>query len=65
VMVRWAGVCYEYPGPFMQRVLHHQNRTDDMWHHLVVTWERESGDTQLYFDGRRQSAFWVRLSAVV
>ena len=30
-----------------------------MWHHLLVTWEQESGRTMLYFDGRAQSAFWV------
>jgi hypothetical protein len=32
-----------------------------MWHHLMVTWEQESGRTKLYFDGRPQSAFWVRV----
>ena len=32
-----------------------------MWHHLMVTWEQESGRTNLYFDGRAQSAFWVRV----
>jgi hypothetical protein len=35
------------------------DRTDDMWHHLMVTWEQESGLTKMYFDGRAQSAFWV------
>ena len=32
-----------------------------MWHHLMVTWEQESGRTKMYFDGRPQSAFWVWL----
>jgi hypothetical protein len=30
-----------------------------MWHHIMVTWEQESGRTKMYFDGRTQSAFWV------
>lgn len=36
-----------------------------MWHHLMVTWEQESGRTKLYFDGRAQSAIWVRVLMTV
>ena len=30
-----------------------------MWHHIVVTWRRSSGELHMYFDGEPKPAFWV------
>lgn len=29
-------------------------RTDNEWHHVAVTWRYDSGETQLFFDGKTQ-----------
>ncbi|GMH36287.1 hypothetical protein BSKO_04155 [Bryopsis sp. KO-2023] len=34
------------------------NWVDDQWHHLAITWEYESGNTNLYFDGEKVVPFW-------
>ena len=34
------------------------NRLDGDWHHIAATWEANSGETALYFDGERQTPFW-------
>eukprot|EP01026_Neomeris_dumetosa_P051141 TRINITY_DN4496_c0_g1_i1.p1 TRINITY_DN4496_c0_g1~~TRINITY_DN4496_c0_g1_i1.p1 ORF type:complete len:1030 (-),score=176.63 TRINITY_DN4496_c0_g1_i1:568-3657(-) len=32
---------------------------DDGWHHVAVTWEYQTGNTRLYFDGEPVVPFWV------
>ncbi|BDA49076.1 probable Sushi, von Willebrand factor type A, EGF and pentraxin pentraxin domain-containing protein at C-terminar half [Coccomyxa sp. Obi] len=31
---------------------------DGDWHHIAATWEANSGETALYFDGVKQTPFW-------
>lgn len=31
---------------------------DDKWHHVAVTWEYSTGNTEVYFDGERKTPFW-------
>jgi len=32
--------------------------TDNLWHHIAITWEYESGEVQLFFDGDKYIPFW-------
>ena len=41
------------------------SRVDEEWHHVAVTWRHDSGETQLYFDGARQTPFWRSESGVL
>eukprot|EP01025_Chloroclados_australasicus_P038518 TRINITY_DN3971_c0_g1_i12.p1 TRINITY_DN3971_c0_g1~~TRINITY_DN3971_c0_g1_i12.p1 ORF type:complete len:674 (+),score=86.20 TRINITY_DN3971_c0_g1_i12:241-2022(+) len=38
---------------------------DAEWHHLAATWKKETGETQFYFDGKKQVPFWVSNAGVV
>ncbi|CAG9460100.1 unnamed protein product [Pedinophyceae sp. YPF-701] len=31
---------------------------DGAWHHVAVTWQKQTGMTKLYFDGEEKQAFW-------
>lgn len=31
---------------------------DANWHHIAITWDQDSGETKLYFDGESKTPFW-------
>ncbi|CAD7701100.1 unnamed protein product [Ostreobium quekettii] len=35
------------------------NWTDEDWHHIAVSWDFDSGSTELHFDGDRYTPFWL------